>query len=101
MSTRSVVVRLEAEIAGFVQDLKKAENATVDLLKAQEALGREIDKSSKQTDKSSESSKKDSDAKKKQADAAEKVGTAMPIFDAVTVTALGATTTAAMDWESA
>lgn len=101
MSTRSVVVRLEAEIAGFVQDLKKAEKATADLLKAQEALGREIDKSSKQTDKSSDSSKKDAEAKKKQADATEKVGTALTIMGAATVAALGATTKAAMDWEAA
>ncbi|ASN38855.1 phage tail tape measure protein [Arthrobacter sp. 7749] len=101
MSTRSVVVRLEAEIAGFIQDLKKAEKATADLLKAQEALGREIDKSSKQTDNSSESSKKDAEAKKKQADAAEKVGGALTIMGAATVAALGASTKAAMDWESA
>lgn len=101
MSTRSVIVRLEAEVTKFVLGMQKAEEATKKTTKSQEQLGEQTDKTTKKTDKSSESSKKDAEAKKKQAEAAEKVGTAMTIFGAATVAALGATTKAAMDWESA
>lgn len=101
MSTRSVIVRLEAEVTKFVLGMQKAEEATKKTTKSQEQLGEQTDKTTKKTDQSSESSKKDAEAKKKQADAAEKVGTAMTIFGAATVAALGATTKAAMDWESA
>lgn len=108
MSTRSVIVRLEAEVTKFVLGMKKAEEATEKTTKSQEKLGEQTDKTTKKTDKSSESSKKDAEAKKKaaeaakkQAEAAEKVGTAMTIMGAATVAALGATTKAAMDWEAA
>ena len=101
MSTRSVIVRLEAEVTKFVLGMQKAEDATKKTTKASEQLGEQTDQTSKKTDKSGESSKKDAEAKKKQAEAAEKAGAAMTAFGALTIAALGATTKAAMDWESA
>lgn len=126
MSTRSVKVVLEAEVARYLQNVGKAEKATEAAGKAAEAAGRKIDQAaegntkaadkvaggnkkqaqsseeaSKSSDKSSESSTKDADSKARQAAAAEKAGTAMLAFGAVSLAGLGASAKAAMDWESA
>lgn len=101
MSTRSVIVRLEAEVTKFVLGMQKAEESTKKTTKSQEELGEQTEKTTKKTDTAAQAAKKDAEAKKKQAEAAEKAGTAMTIFGAATVAALGATTKAAMDWESA
>ena len=126
MSTRSVVVRLEAEVSKFVRGQQQAKQATDETAKAQAELAKAVDssaakqgagadkvasankKASQSSDenansskRSSEASEQDAKAKQKQADAAEKVGKTMIGFGATTVAALGATAKAAMDWESA
>lgn len=126
MSTRSVKVVLEAEVAKYLTNVAKAEKATADAGKAAEDAGKKIDQAQEQaakaTDKSSESnkkhgnstkesakgseesanaSKKDAEYKARQKDAAEEAGGALTKFGAVSVAALGASAKAAMDWESA
>lgn len=101
MSTRSVIVRLEAEVTKFVLGMQKAEDATKKTTESTEKLGDQTDKTSKKTDSGAEAAKKAAAASEKQAKAAETVGTAMTVMGAATVAALGATTKAAMDWESA
>lgn len=126
VSTRSVVVRLEAEVSKFVRGQAEAKKATDDTAKAQEALSKAVDagatkqaagadkvaqankKQSSSSEEAAESSKKseqasesDAKAKAKQADAADTAGKALLGFGTLTVAGLGASAKAAMDWESA
>lgn len=80
MSVRSVIVRLEAEVAGYVAGFGKAAQATDDVVK------------------------KTAQAKKSIADnhqAMDAAGKTMLTFGTASVAGLGASTKAAMDWESA
>jgi TP901 family phage tail tape measure protein len=126
MSVRSVIVRLEAEVAGYVAGMGKAAQSTKAAADAAEAAAKKIDQaqdtaakstdksteankkhgtsgeeSAKGSEKSAEASKKDAEYKKKQSDAADTAGTAMLTFGTVSVAALGASAKAAMDWETA
>lgn len=126
MSTRSVKVVLEAEVNKYLSNVKKAEQAASDAGAAAEAAGKKIDHAqgtaAKATDKSTEAnkkhsesgkesakgseesanaSKKDAEYKAKQRDAAEQAGGSLVKFGALSVAALGASTKAAMDWETA
>jgi TP901 family phage tail tape measure protein len=126
MSTRSVVVRLEAEVSKFVRGQQQAKQATDETAKAQEQLSKAVDaaaakqaagadkvaasnkkvsqsseESANSSKRSSQASEDDAKAKQKQADAADKVGKTMLTFGTATVAGLGASAKAAMDWESA
>lgn len=126
MSTRSVKVVLEAEVSKYLSNVKKAEQAASDAGAAAEVAGKKIDKAqetaAKSTDKSTDSnkkhsesgkesakgseesaaaSKKDADHKAKQSAAADTAGKSLIAFGATSVAALGASTKAAMDWETA
>ena len=80
MSVRSVIVRLEAEVAGYVAGLGKAAQATDDVVK-----------------KTAQAKKSIGDNRQ----AMETAGTSLAVFGATSVAALGASAKAAMDWESA
>ncbi|MFJ5861491.1 phage tail tape measure protein [Pseudarthrobacter sp. NPDC092439] len=80
MSVRSVIVRLEAEVAGYVAGLGKAAKATDDVVQ-----------------KTGQASKSIGDQRK----AMDSAGKDMAAFGTVTVAALGAAAKAAMGWESA
>jgi TP901 family phage tail tape measure protein len=126
MSTRSVKVVLEAEVNKYLTNVKKAEKAASDAGKAAEDAGKQIDKAQEQaakaTEKSTDANKKHSDsgkesakgseesakgsksdaeAKARQAEAAREAGQALLVMGTASVAALGASTKAAMDWESA
>lgn len=80
MSTRSVIVRLEAEVAGYVAGMGKAGRATDDVarqvVQARKSIGQN-------------------------AQAMDTAGKTLLGFGTVSVAALGASAKAAMDWESA
>ena len=80
MSVRSVIVRLEAEVAGYVAGLGKAAQATDDVVK-----------------KTAQAKNSIGDNRQ----AMETAGTSLAVFGATSVAALGASAKAAMDWESA
>ena len=80
MSTRSVIVRLEAEVAGYVAGMGKAGQAT-------DNVARQVVQARKSIDQN--------------AQAMETAGKTMLAFGTVSVAALGASAKAAMDWESA
>jgi TP901 family phage tail tape measure protein len=80
MATRSVIVRLEAEVAGFVAGMGRAGRATDDVARQVVQSRRSIEENSAAMDKA---------------------GNDLLIFGAASVTALGASAKAAMDWESA
>ena len=80
MSTRSVIVRLEAEVAGYVAGMGRAGRATDDV--ARQVV---------QARRSTEANQK----------AMETAGKVMLGFGTATVAGLGASAKAAMDWESA
>jgi len=80
MSVRSVIVRLEAEVASFVAGMRRAGQATETVASQAAQASRSID------------------ANRKAMDTA---GTALTAFGTASVAALGASAKAAMDWESA
>ncbi|MGC0237274.1 phage tail tape measure protein [Arthrobacter sp. SD76] len=80
MSVRSVIVRLEAEVAGYVAGLGKAAQATEDVVKKTAQAKKTIGENRQAMDTA---------------------GTALAGFGATSVAALGASAKAAMDWESA
>lgn len=80
MSVRSVIVRLEAEVAGYVAGLGKAAQATDDVVKKTAQAKKTIGENRQ---------------------AMETAGTSITVFGASSVAALGASAKAAMDWESA
>lgn len=80
MSTRSVIVRLEAEVAGYVAGMGRAGQATDNVARQVVQARRSIDDN---------------------AAAMDKAGKTMLGFATVSVAALGASAKAAMDWESA
>lgn len=80
MSARSVIIRLEAEVAGYVAGMGAAGRATDNVARQVVQARRSI---------------ADNDA------AMDKAGKTMLAFGAVGVAALGASAKAAMDWESA
>lgn len=80
MATRSVIVRLEAQVAGYVAGLGRAATATDNLAK-QAAQARNSVRDNSQ--------------------AMETAGTAYTLFGAAVVGGLAAATKAAIDWESA
>ena len=80
MSTRSVIVRLEAEVASYVAGMGRAGRATDDV--ARQVV---------QARRSTEANQK----------AMETAGKTMLTFGTLTVAGLGASAKAAMDWESA
>jgi len=59
MSTRSVIVRLEAEVSRFVLGMGKAAKATEDAKKAQEELGKTADETAKKSSQASEQAAKE------------------------------------------
>lgn len=80
MATRSVIVRLEAEVAGYIAGMGRAGRATDD-------VARQVVQSRQSIQEN--------------ASAMEDIGNQMMIFGTVSVAALGASAKAAMDWESA
>lgn len=80
MSVRSVIVRLEAEVAGYVAGLGKAAQATENVVKKTAQAKKTIGENSQ---------------------AMETAGRTLGGFGAASVAALGASAKAAMDWESA
>ena len=80
MSTRSVIVRLEAEVASFIAGMGKAGDAT-------DSVARKVVNSRKAISDNSASM--------------DKAGKVMLGFGALTVAGLGASAKAAMDWETA
>ena len=92
-----------AEDAGkTVTDSQKASaKATDQATDANKKHGTSGKESAKGSDESAEASKRDAEYKAKQRDAAKEAGGALVAFGATSVAALGASTKAAMDWESA
>lgn len=80
MSARSVIVRLEAEVAGYIAGMGKAGQAT-------DNVARQVAQARKATDDNRQ--------------AMETAGKTLLTFGTVSVAALGASAKAAMDWESA
>lgn len=80
MSARSVIVRLEAEVAGYVAGMGRAASST-------DSVARQVVNSRRQIDQNRA--------------AMEKAGNTAVVFGTATVAALGASAKAAMDWESA
>lgn len=80
MSTRSVIVRLEAEVAGYIAGMGRAGRATDD-------VARQVVQARKATEDNRR--------------AMETAGKVLVAFGAISVAALGASAKAAMDWESA
>lgn len=92
-----------AEEAGkSVTDSQKASaKATDQATDANKKHGESGKESAKGSEESAAASKKDAEYKARQKDAAETAGKALLTFGAMSVAALGASTKAAMDWESA
>ena len=80
MASRSVIVRLEAEVAGFVAGMGRAGRATDDVARQVVQARRSVDENTA---------------------AMEKAGKVMLGFGTLTVAGLGASAKAAMDWETA
>lgn len=59
MSTRSLMVRLEAEVSKFISGMSKAQKATEEAKKAQEQLGKATDETAQKTGNSSEKAAKE------------------------------------------
>ncbi|MCT9624248.1 phage tail tape measure protein [Pseudarthrobacter equi] len=126
MSDKFLTLRLQAEVNQFVSRMRDAAKATRETAKAAEDSGKSVTESQKATaaatDKSTEANKKhgdsgkesakgseesakgsksDAEAKARQAEAAKEAGQALLVMGTASVAALGASTKAAMDWESA
>jgi len=112
VSVRSVVVRLQAEVAQYVKNTKQAEKATEDLAKAQDKAGKATDETGKRSQRSSEQTRQGNEKASESAktlgkyikdngDAMEEVGDKATTFGLGIVAAFGVATKAAMDWESA
>ncbi|TYP82076.1 phage tail tape measure protein [Blastococcus xanthinilyticus] len=91
MADRSVLVRLQANIADFRQQMQQAERSV-------KGVGDESERTSRQA---TTSLGRMAESAQKNRGAWDDAGTALAGFGVVTVAALGATVKAAVDWESA
>lgn len=105
MATRSVVVRLEAEVARFVANMDRATKSADQTAKAAERSGKASEDASKRSSRSSQeqsdASRKATEQAEKQAAATDKLSSSLLKIGVGGVAALGLATKAAMDWESA
>jgi TP901 family phage tail tape measure protein len=108
MTTRSVIVELQARVGSYVSDFGKAKQSTDRLAQSQAKAGAATDRAAASTEKAGASAGKAAggfskltESAEKNRDAWDKAGGALTGYGISTVAVLGATAKAAMDWQSA